>query len=343
MLAVRVGDPLVKLVGLAYEADQPVLLHGRHGVGKSETLAQAASSLGIGLVVCDLSLMEPPDLIGIPVVGGDGRTSYARPSYLPGGGRGLLVFEELNRCPRYMQSPCLQLLSYRRLHDYRLPPGWLPCAAVNDPGDVEAGHYAVDELDPAMLSRFLNVIVEPDAAEWARWARAHAVHERVIEFVEASPGVFDDPAANPRAWTHAGNLLSKWEGGERDMEVLAPALAGVLGDTWAAAFLETYRNERRPLKPDEIINEYPAHRAAFISNVRDGRLDLVAASVETLKRHIQPQPIYDSVVAELTHKGNVESFFGDLPAELRRQVSEWLSERGFDGLTVRVRPGRARA
>src|SRR5207249_5537844 len=99
MLTIAAGMPLIELVALAYQANLPVLLHGRHGVGKSELLAQAAARLGIGLVVRDLSLMEPPDLVGMPKVGKDGKTHYAVPSFLPTAGRGLLVFEELNRCP----------------------------------------------------------------------------------------------------------------------------------------------------------------------------------------------------------------------------------------------------
>src|SRR5690242_3372218 len=110
MLTVSAGEPLIELLSLAYQADQPVLLHGKHGVGKSAILAEAAARLGIGQLVRDLSLMEPPDLLGIPRVGDEGTTHYAAPAFLPRGGKGLLLFEELNRCPPYMRAPCLQLL-----------------------------------------------------------------------------------------------------------------------------------------------------------------------------------------------------------------------------------------
>jgi MoxR-like ATPase len=112
---VATGAPLIALIELAIRADRPVLLHGRHGIGKSEVFAQVANKLGIEFIVRDLSLMEPPDLVGIPQVGTDGKTHYAILTFLPDAGQGLLVFEELNRCPRYMQSPCLQLLTARQL------------------------------------------------------------------------------------------------------------------------------------------------------------------------------------------------------------------------------------
>jgi hypothetical protein len=328
---VAAGAPLVALIELAVRADRPVLLHGRHGIGKSEVFAQVANKLGIGLIVRDLSLMEPPDLVGIPAIGDDGKTHYATPAFLPDAGQGLLVFEELNRCPRYMQSPCLQLLTARQLNDYRLPPGWLPCAAINDSEDG----YCTEELDPALLSRFLRVKVVPDVSEWTLWAQGDTrVHTKIVEFVQCSPKVFDDPAANPRAWTYASRLLTAWEQGERDQALLAIALAGILGEKWALAFTQFYSNERRPLTPAEIIEHFPAHRAALRRWIVQGHLDVAAASVEALKRHLQPQRVYEAVCHQVTHKGNVEAFFATLPADLRRQVHEWLEERGFHELVV---------
>jgi len=338
MLTIAAGDPLIELLTLAYQANVPVLLHGRHGVGKSELLTQAAARLGIVAVVRDLSLMEPPDLTGLPRVGEEGRMHYAVPAFLPHTGCGLLVFEELNRCPRYMQAPCLQLLTARQLNDYTLPVGWLPCAALNDAAD---GYFA-EELDPALLSRFLQVKVVPDVTEWVRWARLHQVHARIIDFVDNSPGIFDDAVANPRAWLRASQLLAVWERSERSQTLLAAALAGVLNERWALAFLQVYSDTRRPLRPDEIIEAYPAHQAAMCQWISQGHLDVVAASLEVLKRHLQPQRAYDALVRDASHKAHVEAFFVDLPADLQRQVRAWLDERGFTALEVVTRARRRR-
>src|SRR6185369_954716 len=113
--------------------------------------------LGIGTVVLDLSLLEPPDLVGLPVIK-DGRTTYAVPSALPGDGAGILMLEELNRAERYIQQPALQLLTARRLHEYELPPGWVCFAAVNP----ASGDYHVTTLDRALRARFLELSVRAD-------------------------------------------------------------------------------------------------------------------------------------------------------------------------------------
>ncbi len=122
-LAVPVGPRLEKVLTVAYRARRAVLLEGPTGVGKSEIIRRVAEQLGIETTVLDLSLLEPPDLVGLPIVR-DGRTEYALPHVLPRDGAGILLLEELNRAERYIQQPALQLLSARRLHEYELPAGW---------------------------------------------------------------------------------------------------------------------------------------------------------------------------------------------------------------------------
>ncbi len=157
-----------------------------------------------------------------------------------------------------------------------------------------------------------------------------------------SPEIFEDRASNPRAWTYAARLLEQWERGERKQAVLAVALAGVLkSDKWAVAFLEHLSNERRPLKPSEVIEAYGAHRASFRGWIRDHHLDVVAASLERLKRHLQQQRAYDKVVRTAEQRANVAAFLVDLPAELRKQAFGWLEQRGFTALLNRAQTGVA--
>lgn len=329
MQKVVAGQQLIDLIKLVYQANQPLLLYGKHGVGKSELLGNAAKNLGLQLIVRDLSLMEPPDLIGIPQIR-EGKTFYAAPSFLPTNNKGLLVFEELNRCPRYMQTPCLQLLTSRTLNDYTLPEGWLPCAAIND--TVEG--YFTDELDAALLSRFLRVKVVADVEEWLKWAQNNTIHPKIVAFVESSPQVFDDPMSNPRAWAYASKLLIEWEKGKYHQDMLVIALAGILNEKWALAFISSYLDSYHPLEPKEIIEDYPAHQATMCCWVTQGKLDLVQASLKKLQRYLQPHRTYSKVVNDASYKSHVEAFLADLPADLLLQVREWLEERGFVDLIV---------
>ena len=47
MMTINAGRPLIDLVKLCYAANLPLMVEGRHGVGKSVLLAQAAADLGI--------------------------------------------------------------------------------------------------------------------------------------------------------------------------------------------------------------------------------------------------------------------------------------------------------
>ena len=177
MMTLRVGPELQKAVSLAMRAEVPVLLVGGTGIGKTESLEQAANALGMEYRVRDLSLMEAPDLAGLPVPR-NGRMHYLPPAFLPRrkkGPGGLLVFEELNRAPREVRVPCLQLLTARCLNDYILPPNWRLAAAVNPYG----GDYDVDVLDPATEARFAILNVVADVHNWLQWAEGHSIHEAV--------------------------------------------------------------------------------------------------------------------------------------------------------------------
>lgn len=230
--AVAVGPVVKDVLKLAYRARRPVLLEGPTGIGKSEIVGQTARDLGIGYVVLDLSLLEPPDLVGLPLIE-NGRTSYAAPAALPGDGAGFLMLEELNRAERYIQQPALQLLTARRLHQYELPPGWVPCAAINPEDD----DYQVTPLDPALRSRFLNLHVRADRRVWLHWAEAAGVHPAVLALARRDERFLD--GTPPRTWAYVSDLLKTLTAADRQQAtVLRAALTGYLSPTWVELVLE---------------------------------------------------------------------------------------------------------
>src|SRR5690606_1025259 len=192
------------------------------GIGKSELVRGVAGRLGVESVVLDLSLLEPPDLIGLPVVEA-GVTRYATPRILPQGGAGILMLEELNRAERFIQQPALQLLSARSLHEYVLPEGWVVFAAVNP----ASGDYHVTPLDKALQARFLALQVRADRAEWLAWATARDLHPGVVALARQHERVFDD--VPPRTWTYVAELLTSMRPAElADTTLLRDLLSGYL-------------------------------------------------------------------------------------------------------------------
>jgi MoxR-like ATPase len=323
MMTIKAGRLLIEMVKLCYRADRPLLLVGRHGVGKSELLRRAADELEIGFVCRDLSLMEPPDLVGLPKMDGT-VTRYLPPSFLPSDGQGLMAFEELNRCPSYMRAPTLQLLTDRTLNDYELPRGWLPVAAINPPEG-----YEVDELDPALLSRFVRVAVEPDRQEWLDWARSRDIHPGVIAYVESDETVFHDAESNPRSWAYVSSLVVAAARSGAPQESLRAAIVGLVGPERGAAFLRVLREDVRPLTAAEVL-AYPRHRARFRGWVEAGRLDLVQGALLALEKHLQARRNFESARGDRSAWKNLGDFLADLPADQREAAEAFFQERDYD-------------
>lgn len=327
MDTIKAGRPLIELVKLCRAADTPLLLVvGGHGVGKSELLGQSAGELGIKYLVRDLSIMEATDLTGLPRAKG-AATTYLPPEFLPRSDQGLLVFEELNRAERHVRAPCLELLTARRLNDYVLPPGWLPLAAVNP---ADGGDYHVDDLDPALASRFVQVRVVPDRTEWLAWARRAGVHAAVLAYVEADASVFDRPESNPRAWKRVSDLLRAAAAVGSDPAIVRAAVFGQVGDARGKAFLASLKKVDRPLAAADVLHPYPKHRDQVRRWAADGRLDLLEATAQKVCLHVQPEADYLAVRQAAAQWRNVGRFLDDLPGDLQDGARAVFTDRGYD-------------
>ncbi|HEY2092698.1 MAG TPA: AAA family ATPase [Thermoanaerobaculia bacterium] len=336
MRDVHVGPELEEFCAWAVRADLPVLLLGKHGVGKSESLRAVARKLDIGFITLNLSALEPVDLQGMPRIVGE-QVEYVAPAWFPTSGNGILLLDEITRAPRHLRAPLYQLLTERGLNGRPLAKGWVPVAAANI-----GGTYDVDELDGAFTSRFVCVRVTAAVDSWLKWARDAGVHERVLDFAALHPDLFENAESNPRAWEGVSKLL---HAGERDQlnphacgssptPLLQKLVAGLVGDVWSAAFWQHYINACRPLEPTSIITQYATQRPTVAQWVSQKRMDLLHHTMKMLQGHLQSQAIHDAVVAKDIQRLNVIAFAQDLPAELRKKWSVWVKDREFPRLAI---------
>jgi len=318
-MKVKAGKDVTNLIELAYKADKPVLLDGKHGVGKSEIIEQSAKNLGIDCIVRDLSLMEPPELIGLPRHD-NGVTRYSPPAFLPTSGKGLLVFEELNRCEKYMMAPCLQLLTARRLNDYVLPRGWLPVAAVN-PNDSD---YDVNNLDPALLSRFMHIEIVADTRQWIAWAERNSIHASVCRFVRNTPDIFE--SACPRSFKYVSDIMHGYEqDGCDNIDLLTTAISGFIGEASGVSFVQNYLSGEEPLSAEIILSEdYSKHRKAVQAWTKSKRMDLLNASTHNVLVALQDSDIKSKCLQSDKIRISVEDFCRDMPADLAKKIKKAL-------------------
>jgi len=329
-MAVPIGPATIEILSLAYRASVPALLIGSAGVGKSEITAAAAASLGIECITRDLSLMEPTDLVGLPKIADD-VTTYFPPEFLPRGAdrKGFLLFEEINRAPRYMAAACLELLTSRRLNSYVLPSGFLPVACANP----KTAEYHVDVFDKALASRFLKVEVRAAVGPWTEWARGSGIHAKIIEYVNDVPNALDDAlgGSNPRSWAYASRVLVA--AGEEMLaarpDTVVAALNGIIGPVHTTALLRLIMGTEVALKPADVIHNWPSTRATMRRWSRQGRLDLLAASTRAVLQWLRPEGVAEQVRANPRQLYAVRAFLRHLPGDLTGQAHAVLLEHGY--------------
>lgn len=323
-LALPVGPRLERVLSIAYRARRAVLLEGPTGIGKSEIIRRIAADLGIDTIVLDLSLLEPPDLVGLPVVEG-GRTKYALPSVLPQSGAGILLLEELNRAERYIQQPALQLLSARRLHEYELPPDWICVATVNP----ETAEYHVTALDKALRARFLQIHVRADRASWLAWAQTKNLHPGILALAHAHERILED--VPPRTWTYASDLLHAFSPAElEDGALLRDALGGYLPAAWVEALLASKASwgTRVGFDVRELLSSYGASspRKKEIVGYREkgqtDRLEEIVARIAPLLAGPEAGVLASQKQLSLA---SFEALIADLPGDQREKLQDALA------------------
>ena len=224
----------------------PVMLWGPPGVGKSQMVASTAKRHGAPVIDIRLSQMEPSDLRGIPFRSGE-RVDWAIPSMLPDvdrhGASGILFLDELTSAPPIVSAAAYQLILDRRLGEYAVPDGWAIFAAGNRQGDRGVTY----SMPAPLANRFSHFEVETHLDDWAAWAYANQIDERVIAFLRFRPELlFDfDPAHNPvafpspRSWEFAHRALRKFEDQADLLQGTLQACVGAAAGIELAAFVNS--------------------------------------------------------------------------------------------------------
>ncbi|MDP2794596.1 MAG: AAA family ATPase [Sulfurisoma sp.] len=174
----------------------PVMLWGPPGVGKSQIVGQVAARHEAPVIDIRLSQMEPSDLRGIPFRVGD-VVQWAVPALLPDvrrhGPRGVLFLDEITSAP----------------------------PAVSAAGNRQGDRGVTYAMPAPLANRFSHFEVDVNLDDWAFWAYANGIDERLIAFLRFKPElIFDfDPAKtlagemafpSPRSWEFAHRALQKF-------------------------------------------------------------------------------------------------------------------------------------
>jgi len=153
------------------DAGFPVLIRGRHGIGKSEVVYQFAKERNLPVVERRASQMTEGDLMGLPSIDGES-TRWNAPDWLKEAcDHGVILFlDEVDRATMEVRQGIFELTDSRKLNGWHLHPQTRIFAAVNGGEHAGASSYQVGEMDPAELDRWTVFDVEPTVSDWLSWA-----------------------------------------------------------------------------------------------------------------------------------------------------------------------------
>ena len=199
---------------VALDVDIPVIVWGKPGVGKSQTIIQLGKKRGIPVQDVRLSQLDPVDLRGVPYKDENGFTCWAVPSFLPNaerdGEEGILFLDEINKATNLVQSAAYQLILDRKLGDYVMPAGWRIIAAGNNLSDKAY----VTKMSSALANRFIHYDYEEHVPDFVDWGLANDIDEDVISFIQFRPDLLHDMDTSselkafptPRTWEYVSDL-----------------------------------------------------------------------------------------------------------------------------------------
>lgn len=252
-----------------------VLLRGPHGIGKSAVPADVSKRTSKRLLDVRLSLFTEGDLVGVPDherIKSTGITSFAPPDWLHAACTEpvVLFLDEINRATPGVQNSAFQLVLDREVKGWRLHPETLVFAAIND-----SPEYNVNEMDPALLDRFVTYDLVPTHKDWIVWATSEGLDELLVDFIRQHPEHLrptksvEPGSVTPtqRSWARLAKTLSDAgmtpsQFGGQDKDGLPPgfyAIAmGYVGVPTAIAFVNFIKEYDSVISAEDITDRWKA-------------------------------------------------------------------------------------
>ena len=301
----------LKVVPHITAVKKPVLIRGRHGVGKSEAVYQFAANMGMKVVERRASQMTEGDLIGLPSIDGNS-TKFNPPDWFKDccDNPRVLFLDEVDRATLEVRQGIFELTDSRKLNGHTLNPGTLIFAAVN--GGVHGAQYQVGEMDPAELDRWTVFDVEPTVEDWLDWAKG-SCDTLVWDFINQNRGhlehtdTFEPNKKYPsrRSWARASQALVKAKvldkGATPELQAIVQGFVGFEAST---AFTDFVRNYDRQVKVEEVLNGKALKLTKkFSLNEHLALIEKLGAS-KVFDKQLQPDDLK-----------NVAEYYVNLPSE----------------------------
>lgn len=241
-----------------------LMVFGQAGIGKTEMAVQAAQAEGFDVYYLNLSVLEAPDLLGLPIITDDQSVDYARPKFLPVEGKVakkvVLLVDEVDKAKPELQNPMLELFQSHTLNGQKLE-----IQAIVATGNLPDEGAHSQPVSHALTNRCKVYKLVSAFEPWRQWAQDAGLNAFVVGFLSKNqeflsrPPIQGDPTAycrpSPRAWAQAAKELDNTTSKDTtDFQTLL--VAGRVG-TEAAAKFRVWIEHYRLLGPiiDKLAND----------------------------------------------------------------------------------------
>ena len=319
----------VSLAPAVSAARLPVLLRGRHGIGKSQVVYQLAGALGLPVIERRASQMTEGDLVGLPSIEGN-RTTFNPPDWFKMACEepAVLFLDEVDRATLEVRQGIFELTDSRKLNGHNLHPDTLVFAAIN--GGEHGEQYQVNEMDPAELDRWSVWDIEPTVEDWLAWGKDN-VDSLIWDFVNQNrshlehSGDIEPNKRYPsrRSWKRLNDVLVQADQLEAGAGMFNLAQSFV-GFEAAVALNDYAQNYERVVTVEQLLNgERTEALAAFSLNEHCALIEKIEAE-EICKAQFSDE-----------HVKNLANYFITLPSEAAMKLWSVISMAGVQENVVK--------
>lgn len=207
-------DAIEPLILAALVSEDPILLIGQAGTGKTFLLNSVSEAMGLEHRHYNASLISFDDLVGYPYPSADGKSVSFLPTPATVWGAQSVLVDEISRCKPETQNKFFSLIHERRMQGLPLHSLVYRWAAMNPfsplSDESDDGYSGSQPLDPALADRFAFVIQVPDWPALDKHDQEAVIHPsgesalsndngRLLQFVTRLKSVFRYRILSPSA------------------------------------------------------------------------------------------------------------------------------------------------
>lgn len=320
-------EGLKKAVPVCFESKVTLLIHGQHGIGKSQGVRQAVEDSGIGKVE-DFRLgqmADVGDIIGLlDLAKSDNFCEFKIPKRIHDvieycinnpDKYGVLFFDEMNRTTKDILQGVFEIVLDNSVNGVIFPDNMRCICAINPATD---DYSVLDFDDKAFADRFCHVKFEPSSKDWLKYARSKDLSNAITGFIAEDSSFLEEELQDfelpskpsRRSWFTVSRLMENCQ----DKPTLDELIIGMVGVETAYAFFDYQKKHGESVKGIEILENYKQHKKlveSLSSDDGNNRDDLINKICREIKEELAKKEQLST-----TWEENLVAFLCAIPKDL---------------------------